>query len=73
MASQPNSEVARLAVTCLGHVARIHRTLDLDRVLPVLETLRKDPEIAASMGDALDDIEMYLPPNVKKTRTRTHL
>lgn len=49
-----------LAITCFGHLARIHRRLDLDRVLPILEKLGKDEETAGRVEDALDDIRIFL-------------
>jgi hypothetical protein len=56
----PDNDVRGLAVTCLGHIARIHRDLDRDRVLPALEGLRDDPTIGGRAQDALDDIAIYL-------------
>ena len=50
--------VRQVAVTCLGHVARIHRMLDLETVLPVLNELSRDP--AVTTDDALDDIRMFI-------------
>jgi hypothetical protein len=50
--------VRQVAVTCLGHVARIHRRLDLERVLPALDELSRDPEV--QVGDALDDVRMFV-------------
>lgn len=50
--------VRQIAVTCLGHVARVHRCLDLDRVLPTLDELSRDSEV--QVGDALDDIQMFV-------------
>jgi hypothetical protein len=52
------ASVRQIAVTCLGHVARIHRKLDLEKVLPVLYELSHDPEL--QVGDALDDIQMFM-------------
>lgn len=49
-----------LSATCLGHLARIHKQLDLEVVLPRLAKLKDDPEIGASVQDALDDIRFYL-------------
>lgn len=49
--------VRQIAVTCLGHVARVHRQIDLERVLPVLGELSRDPEV--QVDDALDDIQMF--------------
>jgi hypothetical protein len=44
----------------LGHLARIHGQLDLERVEPRLRELRADPEVAGSAEDALDDIERFM-------------
>jgi len=48
-----------IAATCLGHVARIHRRLDLDAARSALIGLMSDPENAGRARDALDDIEQY--------------
>lgn len=55
-----SDEVRGLAATCLGHVARIHRTLDRELVVPMLERLTADPAIGGRAGDALDDIRQFL-------------
>jgi hypothetical protein len=56
----PDDDVRGLAATCLGHLARIHRNLDRDRVVTALEGLRDDPAIGGRVQDALDDIAIYL-------------
>ncbi|MEO7659498.1 MAG: hypothetical protein ABIV48_07775 [Pyrinomonadaceae bacterium] len=53
-------EVRGLAVTCLGHLARIHKNLDLNKVLPILENLRSNADIGGKVEDALDDIETFV-------------
>lgn len=58
----PSAVVRGLAATCLGHLARIHRRIDLARVRPRLEALRSDPLVSKHAGDALVDIERYLAP-----------
>jgi hypothetical protein len=55
-----DSDVAGLAVTCFGHIARIHRQLDVDKVMRILNELRNNPEIAGRVSDAFDDINLYL-------------
>ena len=50
-----------LAVTCLGHIARIHGHLDHDIVIPRLKLAARDSRIAGRVDDALDDIAMYAP------------
>jgi hypothetical protein len=52
--------VRRVAATCLGHLARIHGQLDLERVGPRLRDLRADPEVSGSAEDALDDIQRFM-------------
>ena|SRR3990167_10012909 len=52
--------VKRLAITCLGHLARIHKKLDKELVIPLLEQLRTDKYLGGTAEDALDDIEMFL-------------
>jgi hypothetical protein len=52
--------VRRLSATCLGHLARIHKQLELELVLSRLTELKDDPEIGDSVQDALDDIRFYL-------------
>jgi hypothetical protein len=52
--------VRRTAITCFGHLARIHRDLDEGFVLPLLEELRRDSELAGWVEDALDDINHFL-------------
>jgi len=56
----PLPDVRRLAVTCLGHLARIHGQLDLERVMPLLKQMRNDGEIEGSVEDALEDIEAFV-------------
>lgn len=51
--------ISGLAATCLGHIARIHRKIDKDIVLPALQALRADPDIGGRVDDAIDDISMF--------------
>jgi hypothetical protein len=55
-----DSEVRGVAATSLGHLARIHGMLDLDRVEPRLRELRNDPEVRGRAEDALDDIQQFM-------------
>jgi len=49
-----------LAVTCLGHVARIHEKLDKEKVIPALEKHIDDNRLRCRFFDAFDDIGMFL-------------
>jgi hypothetical protein len=53
-------DIRRLSATCLGHVARIHKQLDLELVLPRLLQLKDDPDVGSNVQDALDDIRLFL-------------
>lgn len=55
----PDSGVRAIAVTCLGHVARIHGELDTARVLPQLRALLQDPDLSGRAEDAIEDIESF--------------
>ncbi|MEQ4616655.1 MAG: hypothetical protein ABN482_01245 [Corticimicrobacter sp.] len=55
-----SKDVKGVAATCLGHVARIHRRLDKDRVLNVLREHLSDLDISGQVEDAIDDIEIFL-------------
>jgi HEAT repeat protein len=59
--------VRYIAATCLGHVARIHRQLDLDKVAPVLKELLNDPEIyvRGSAEDAIEDIKIFMHVDIQ--------
>jgi HEAT repeat protein len=60
-AKHESDEVRRAAAQCLGSLARIHGTLDLDIVLPVLSNLLKDAKVGGYAEDALSDIRIFLP------------
>ena len=55
-----NHNVSGLAATCLGHLARIHNTLEKDRVIRTLKMHLNNSEIAGRIEDALDDIKIYV-------------
>ncbi len=61
-------EVRRMAATCLGHLARIHRILELNKVAPALKELLKDPErhVRGSAEDAMEDIKIFMNVELKK-------
>jgi hypothetical protein len=49
-----------IAAICLGHLARIHRQLDLELVLQRLTEMRADQLVKPAVEDALDDIRFFL-------------
>jgi hypothetical protein len=54
-----------IAATCLGHLARIHGTLDLERVSPLLVELTRDPRTRGYAQDAVGDIKMFMGRDVE--------
>lgn len=57
-AASVDSEIANAAITCLGHVARIHRRIDA-RVIPILIAAERDERTKLTARHALDDIGMF--------------
>lgn len=67
-AHHPHMEIRQVAAICLGHLARIHGALSLDIALPILRELLKDPEVAGTASDAIDDITVFIPNKRRKRR-----
>jgi hypothetical protein len=59
MLDHPDEDVCGLAITCLGHTARIYSKIDKEKVVPKLELKVKNERFAGRVQDALDDIEMF--------------
>lgn len=55
-----------IAATCLGHLARIHRTLEMDRVRPRLVELMNDPQTRGYAENAADDIKMFMNVDLRR-------
>ncbi|MHC8306091.1 hypothetical protein [Pseudomonas sp. PB3P13] len=52
--------VAAAAITALGHVARRFGELEMQAVMAALDSVQaKYPALEATVGDTLDDIEMF--------------
>ncbi|MBF7092964.1 hypothetical protein IUY40_15635 [Flavobacterium sp. ALJ2] len=49
-----------MAVTCLGHIARIHRVIDKEKVLKAFESRKDDEAINGRIEDAIDDINVFV-------------
>jgi len=54
-----DSDVKDIAILCLGHIVRIHRILDLDVVMPMLDKLSNNPTHTGRVQDVLDDINIF--------------
>jgi len=48
------------ALICIGHIARIHKKLDLELVLPELLALKQDAQMGPYADEALADIHFFL-------------
>ena len=55
----PEIQMRSLAITCLGHVARIHGTITNPEVVPKLKMLSADQLLGGFAEDALDDIKTF--------------
>jgi hypothetical protein len=55
-----HTQIRSLAITCLGHLARIHRTIDSEIVVPRLRGLVHDRELGGVAEDALSDIRRFV-------------
>lgn len=61
-AQQADSSVRWTAIAELGTLARFHRRLDLDRVIPVLRKFEGDPHLGSAVEEAFGDFEVLISP-----------
>jgi hypothetical protein len=59
-----NPEVRGVAVSSIGYLVRIHRQIDVSRVLPALCALQNDAFVASRVRDTLQDIRQFAPAAV---------
>jgi len=55
-----NDDVRGLAMTCIGHVARMHKVIDKSLVIPVLFEKLKHSTLSGRAQDAFDDIDVFI-------------
>jgi hypothetical protein len=69
-ASHKDSFVRGVAATCLGHLARIHKAIDEDEVIPAVRLLLQDddPQTRAIAEDTISDFSIYLGWNKRKIK-----
>lgn len=60
MTQHADPGVRSTAAICLGHLARIHGTLDLVVAIPLLKTLQEHPATVGQADDALNDIDTFI-------------
>jgi hypothetical protein len=56
----PHPEVRAVAVSGVGYLVRIHRAIDVSRVLPLLYALQADSYVASRVRDTLEDIRQFV-------------
>lgn len=59
LSPEVDDQVRALAVTCMGHIGRIHQAVSPD-VVHRLEGLLGDPILGGRAEDALDDIRSFV-------------
>jgi hypothetical protein len=59
LAPESDPQIKALAVTCMGHIGRIHQAVSVD-VIHRLEELLDDPMLGGRAEDALDDIKSFV-------------
>ncbi len=55
-----DEDIKGLAITCLGHLARIHGTIEKNKVFQALREKVREENLKGRVQDALDDIEMFV-------------
>jgi len=58
--TDPRKEVRKAALLSIGHLARLHGSLNLDVVLPAVKALLADPEYRGAAEDVLEDIAIFM-------------
>jgi hypothetical protein len=58
--SGKNDDIRGLAITCIGHTARIHQEINKDLVIPILLDKLQDSALSGRAEDALGDIKMFV-------------
>ncbi|MCU4680918.1 hypothetical protein N9725_04735 [Neisseria gonorrhoeae] len=54
-------DIARLSLTCFGHLARMHENIgDCDKVIALLRSKQGNPDFQGFAEDALDDISFFI-------------
>lgn len=53
-------EIKVVAIKCIGHIARIHQKLDLERVIETLQPLNAHAMYKGAIDDTLGDIAIFI-------------
>jgi hypothetical protein len=59
-------QLRRASLVAAGHLARLHKRLNLETIVPLIRDCIREKELAGTAEDALEDITIYveegLPP-----------
>lgn len=62
-----NLEISSLALTCFGHLARLHGNVgNLECVSNLLKNMSKNVSLGGAAEDAMDDIETFMKINLRR-------
>ena len=67
-ASHPEQEIRTLVATCIGHVGRIHRRIDLRKADAILKQLARDPSVVPFVDEARADLEIFVARSESSNR-----
>jgi hypothetical protein len=60
ISTSENNSMRGLAITCLGHVARIHGEINEELTVPALMLYLEKESLSERAQNALDDIEIFV-------------
>lgn len=60
ISTNENDSMRGLAITCLGHVARIHGKINEEHTVPALMLYLENESLSERAQNALDDIEIFV-------------
>lgn len=58
--SNREKNICGLAVSCIGHLARIHGKIDKERIFELFDQQKDNPYISGRIEDAIDDINRFV-------------
>lgn len=58
--SNKEKNICGLAVTCIGHLARIHGKIEKERIFELFNQQKDNPYISGRIEDAIDDINRFV-------------
>jgi len=63
----PDVEVQGAAITCLGHLARLHRRIDVDSLIGPFQRIFADqPVLRGRLNDVVDDLQVFLGVDISQ-------